>query len=267
MIILKTPEEIKEMQLAGAITASVFDAVAPHIRPGVSTLQLDHIARDTIVRQGAKPSFFHYGEPPYPGNACVSINDEVVHGIPREDRILEDGDIVSVDVGAYIHGFHGDAARTFLCGTVSPEWQKLVEVTEMSFWKGLEQAHVGNRLGDIGHAVQAYAESFGYGVVRDLTGHGIGHEMHEDPDVLNYGKAGHGLRLAEGMVLALEPMITEGSYHIEVLDDDWTCVTEDGKAASHYENSFAITANGPLLLTCPEHQRPDYARNFAWLAH
>lgn len=255
MLVLKSAEEIKLMQIAGAITASVFDAVEPYIKPGVSTYEIDQVAYATITAAGAKPSFLNYVvDPdiiPFPGTCCISVNDEVIHGIPSKERLLQDGDIVSVDVGAYINGYHGDACRTFLCGNVAPEIRDLVRVTEESFWKGLEKAYPGNRLGDISAAVQAHIEEHHYGIVREFTGHGLGRSLHEDPELPNYGRAGHGLRLCEGMVLALEPMVTLGSPAIGVLDDDWTIVTQDGKAAAHYENSFAITARGPLLLTCP----------------
>lgn len=256
LIIIKSEQEIEKMKVAGAITASVFAAVAPHIVPGISTKQLDEIVYETIVSQGAVPSFLNYGDPPFPGSACISINEEVVHGIPSATRFLRDGDIVSVDVGAYIDGYHGDACRTFLCGEVSQELKDLVRVTEESFWIGVAKAVPGNRLGDISAAVQEHCEKHGYGIVRELTGHGIGRNLHEAPDLLNYGKAGHGVRLKPGMCLALEPMVTLGHYSIDVLDDEWTIVTRDGKAAAHYENTFAITEDGPVILTCPERTRP-----------
>lgn len=244
------------MMAAGEVVAAVFEAIRDKVVPGVSTGELDRIVHDTITGMGAHPSFLNYGTPPFPASSCISINEEVVHGIPAFDRILQDGDIVSVDVGAELDGFHGDACRTFLCGDVSPELRDLVRVTEESFWLGVKQAVSGNRLGDISHAVQEHCEKHGYGVVRALTGHGIGKKLHEAPDLLNYGRAGHGVRLSNGMCLALEPMITLGSYGIVQLDDGWTIVTDDGSAAAHYENTFAITEEGPLILTCPERTRP-----------
>lgn len=256
MVIIKSDEEIEKMKVAGAVTASVFDAVKPYIVPGISTKEIDRVVYETITRQGGRPGFLNYGDPPFPGSACISINEEVVHGIPSETRILKDGDIVSVDVGAVVDGFNGDACRTFLCGNVCDEWKKLVQVTEESFWLAVKQAVPGNRLGDISHAVQAHCEAHGYGVVRDLTGHGIGRDLHEDPEVLNYGPAGRGLRLKKGMCLAVEPMITLGTFQIEVLEDEWTIVTRDRKPAAHYENSFVILEDGPYILTCPERTRP-----------
>lgn len=250
MIILKSSEEIELIKQSGAITASVFDQVKKAIKPGVSTLSLDKIVEDTIRSQGGEPSFLGYGSPPFPGAACISVNHEVVHGIGRDDVILKDGDIVSVDVGTYLNGFHSDACRTFLCGNVSQEVQDLVRVTEESFWKAMEFAKPGNRIGDMSSAVQRHCEGHGYGVVRELSGHGIGRNLHEDPEILNYGKPGKGPRLEVGMVLCLEPMITLGSPRIGILDDEWTIVTLDGKPASHYENTFAITADGPMILTC-----------------
>lgn len=237
------------MKVAGAICASVFTAVRPHIRPGISTAELDKIITDTIRSQGANPACLNYGDPPFPGAACISINEEVVHGIPSKDRILQDGDIVTIDVVAEKDSYHGDAARTFFCGDVCDEWRELVRVTRECFWKGLAMAQVGKRLGDISHAVQVHAESHGYGVVRDLSGHGIGRDMHEDPDLLNFGRAGRGIRLEAGLCLALEPMITLGDYHVEMLSDEWTIVTADGSPAAHYENSFAVTEDGPLIFT------------------
>lgn len=256
MIELKSKLEIEKMKAAGEIVASVFEALRDKIVPGVSTGELDRIVYETITRQKARPSFLNYGSPPFPASACISINEEVVHGIPSFERRLQDGDIVSVDVGAELDGYHGDACRTFLCGNVREEWRDLVRVTEESFWLGVRKAIPGNRLGDISHTVQEYCENHGYGVVRDLTGHGIGKQLHEEPDLLNFGRAGHGVRLCAGMCLALEPMITLGDYAITQLEDGWTIVTEDGSAAAHYENTFAITEDGPVILTCPERIRP-----------
>lgn len=249
MIYLKTKEEIEKMRRAGQIVAAVFEAVQKELRPGVTTAHLDKIAHHVIVSAGARPSFLHYGDPPFPGSICASVNDVVVHGIPSSAVVLKEGDIISVDVGACLDGWHGDAARTFAVGTIDPEVEKLVRVTEESFYKGLEFAKPGCRLGDLQAAIQQHAESHGYGVVRELTGHGIGRDLHEAPDIPNYGKAGRGLRLEAGMVIAVEPMITMGTYRIYVDEDEWTIHTADGKPAAHYENTIAITEDGPVLLT------------------
>lgn len=249
MVRLKTKEEVARIQNAGRIVAQVLEAMAQLVRPGISTLDLDREAEAIIRKAGAVPSFKGYGEPPFPATICASIDAEVVHGIPLADRILQPGEIISVDVGAYFEGFHADAARTFAVGDISPDKAELVRVTEASFWAGFEKAVVGNRLGDVSAAVQRLAESHGYGVVRELTGHGIGRRLHEDPDLPNFGHAGRGMRLEEGLVLAMEPMITLGSRHIAILEDGWTIVTTDRKPAAHYENTFAITAEGPVILT------------------
>lgn len=259
MIILKTKQEIESIKEACAITASIFDAVKSEIKAGVSTFELDEIVYQTIKSQNAIPAFLNYGDPPFPGSACISINEEIVHGVPSRKRILQDGDIVSIDVGALYNGYYGDACRTFLVGDVKPAWKKLVEVTEESFWQGIAQVKEGNRLGDIGHAVQSYCEQFGFGVIRDLTGHGIGTSLHEGPNLLNYGRPGRGLRLEPGMVMCLEPMITEESFHIRLMPDQWTLVTADGKAAAHYENVFSITETGVEILTLTATEREQYA--------
>lgn len=246
---IKTPEEIREMKAAGQIVAQVFEAMKTAIRPGVTTLELNQIALEIIQGAKAWPSFLHYGDPPFPGAICASVNDTVVHGIPSASVVLKAGDIISVDVGAYLNGWHGDAARTFCVGEVAPEIKQLVRVTEESFYKGIEFAKPGCRLGDLQAAIQAHAESYGYGVVRELTGHGIGHDLHEAPDIPNYGLAGRGIRLQAGMVIAVEPMITLGSPRIYVDEDEWGIRTVDGKWAAHYENTLAITPDGPVLLT------------------
>jgi len=237
------------MKKAGRVVALVFEALADMTRPGVSTFELDQKAEQVIRGEGAVPSFLHYGNPPFPASICVSLNDEVVHGIPSRQRILKEGDIVSVDVGAVLDGFHGDAARTFAVGVISPEATQLMKVTEECFWIGYELATAGNRIGDISSAIAHHAESYGYGVVRELTGHGIGRQLHEDPDVPNYGRKGHGLRITPGLVIAIEPMINMGRKEIRLLDDEWTIVTIDGKPSSHYENTIAITADGPIITT------------------
>jgi len=249
MVQLKTPAEIVKMQKAGRVVALVFEALADIIKPGVSTFELDQKAEQVIRGEGAVPSFLNYGKPPFPGSICASINREVVHGIPSHSRILREGDIISIDVGAELDGFHGDAARTYAVGQISAEAAQLIKVTEECFWIGFEQAQIGNRIGDVSSAIARHAESFGYGVVRELTGHGIGRRLHEDPDVPNYGKKGHGLRISPGLVIAVEPMINLGTREIEVLDDQWTIVTADGMQSSHYENTIAITQDGPIITT------------------
>lgn len=251
MIRLKSPEEIDRMRRAGAVVAAVFEKIAPLMLPGVTTYEIDRVAHEEIERHGAIPSFLDYpGEfSPFPAATCISIDSEVVHGIPSQERFLEDGMIVSVDVGAYLDEMHGDAARTYLIGEVDPEIRKLVEETEKSFWKGFEQAKIGNRIGDISHAVEAHVKPFGFGVIEVLTGHGVGYDLHEDPSLPNFGRKGRGVRLAAGMTLALEPMITLGSPRVQLEQDGWTFVTRDGKPSSHYENTFAITEQGPIILT------------------
>lgn len=246
MIYIKTDAEIVKMKKAGAIVFGALQASEKVVRPGVTTAYIDEIVRDYILSKGAKASFLNYNG--YPASSCVSVNDEVVHGIPGE-RVLVEGDIVSVDVGAYIDGFHGDAARTFPVGQIDQAARKLIAVTQQSFFEGLRYARQGNRLYDISSAIQQYAESFGYSVVRELTGHGIGRDMHEDPSLPNYGIAGKGVRLKEGMALAIEPMINEGKREVYMLKDGWTIVTADGKRSAHYENTIAITDGDPILLT------------------
>ncbi|MBQ6425364.1 MAG: type I methionyl aminopeptidase [Clostridia bacterium] len=249
MITIKSASDIEKMDVAGRIVEETLNLMGEMVRIGISTSELDREAEAFIRSKGAIPSFLHYSG--YPKSICTSVNEQVVHGIPGSYR-LKDGDIVSVDIGAVINGFHGDAARTFLIGNVPDEVAELVEVTRECFFEGMKYAKVGYRLGDIGHAIQEHAESHGYGVVREMIGHGIGREMHEEPDVPNYGKAGHGIRLEAGMTIAVEPMITLGSHRILQLSDGWTIVTVDGKPAAHYENSLAITDGEPRLLTLHE---------------
>jgi methionyl aminopeptidase len=249
MVQLKTPAEIVSMQKAGRVVALVFEAMAGMVRHGVSTYELDRIAEQVIRAEGATPSFLHYGNPPFPASICVSLNEEVVHGIPSRQRLIQNGDLVSIDVGAMLDGFHGDAARTYAVGDVSPEKAELMKVTEECFWIGFELARVGNRIGDISSAISEHAESHGYGVVRELTGHGIGRRLHESPDVPNYGRKGHGMRIEAGLVIAIEPMINLGREDIRIKEDNWTCVTKDGKPSSHYENTIAVTADGPVITT------------------
>ena len=246
MISVKSERELEVMRRAGRITAKARELAGRMVRPGVTTREIDKAVHDYIVSQGAKPSFLHYGG--YPASACISVNDVVIHGIP-DKRVLREGDIVSVDVGAYWGGFHGDCAATFACGNISPEAKRLIEVTKQSFFEGIKFARQGNRISDISHAVQSYVEANGYSVVRSYVGHGVGSEMHEAPEVPNFGSAGRGPRLVRGMTLAVEPMVTEGSYEIRVLKDKWTVVTADGRLAAHYENTIAITAGDPEILT------------------
>ncbi len=246
MIILKSEDEIELMRAAGKIVADALTMIEEHICPGISTGQIDTLIESFIRERGAIPSFKNYHG--YPASACVSVNDEVVHGIPGK-RILKEGDIVSVDVGAYLNGFHGDAARTFPVGKVSEVAEKLIRVTRESFFEGLKYAKEGNRLEDISSAIQSHAEKNGFSVVREFVGHGIGRDMHESPDVPNFGTAGRGIRLKNGMALAIEPMINEGDRHVQVLSDEWTAVTQDGSLSAHYENTIALTPSGPEILT------------------
>lgn len=246
MIIIKSDMEIQYMRNAGRVVAETLAMIEKVIKPGITTAEIDKLAEAFIVSQGAKPSFKGYGG--FPASICASINDVVIHGIPSS-RELKDGDIISVDCGAILNGYHGDAARTFPVGNISDEAQKLIDVTRDSFFKAVDKAIVGNRLTDISAAVQKHVESFGYSVVRDFVGHGIGKSMHEDPQVPNYGAAGKGAKLVHGMVLAIEPMINIGEYKVKIKPDGWTVVTGDGSLSAHYENTVAITNNGPEILT------------------
>lgn len=250
MIVIKSPEEIDIMRVPCRITGELLNELENYIKPGLTTKDVDEFCREWIVSRGMIPTFKDYGG--FPGNVCVSINEEVVHGIPDKKRILKEGDIVSVDVGAIYKGFTSDAARTYAVGEISPEARKLIDITRECFFAGMEFAKPGCRLSDISHAIQEKAESNGFGVVRDFVGHGVGRELHEDPQIPNYGKAGRGPRLVEGMVLAIEPMITMGEYETDTLLNNWTAVTIDGSYAAHYENTVAITAQGPDILTLIE---------------
>ena len=247
MIQIKTEKELELMRIAGRITALARKAAADAVAPGVTTEDIDRAVRKTIESHGAKPSFLGYAG--FPGSACVSINDEVIHGIPSPKRVIHEGDIVKVDVGAYIHGFHGDCACTVACGEVSEEAKRLIEVTRQSFYERIKFARVGNRVSDISSAVQAYVEAHGFSVVRDFVGHGVGAELHESPEVPNFGRPGHGIRLEPGMTLAIEPMVNVGVYGVKVLADGWTVKTRDGKLSAHYENTVAITDGEPEILT------------------
>ena len=249
MISLKSPREIECMRRAGRLTAQARALAGSLVRPGVTTHEIDTAVRKFIESHGAKPSFLGYGG--FKGSACISINEEVIHGIPGP-RKLKEGDIVSVDVGAYLDGFHGDCAATFPCGEVSPEAMELIRVTEQSFWEGIKLARAGNRVFDISHAVQQYVESHGCSVVRDFVGHGVGAKLHEAPEVPNFGPAGHGPRLQPGMTIAVEPMVCAGDWHVKVLKDGWTTVSADGSLTAHYENTILITDGEPEVLTWAE---------------
>lgn len=249
MISVKSKAELEKMRRAGIIAGNALHFGGRSIRIGMTTHELDKIIHDYIVKNGAKPSFLGYGG--FPATACISINNEVIHGIPSKTRKICDGDIVSIDVGAYIDGFHGDTAYTFAVGNVSEEAKQLLRVTEESLYKGIEQAVPGNRIGDIGHAVEEYCTSFGYGVVRKYIGHGVGHDLHESPEVPNFGKPGHGPRLVAGMTIAIEPMINAVGEDVKVLPDGWTVLTKSGSLSAHFEHSIAVTSDGPVLLTKP----------------
>lgn len=248
MIVLKTSKELAKMRKAGSISAQALQVGGAAVQPGITTGEIDRIIKSFILSKGAKPSFLGYGG--FPASACISVNEEVIHGIPGK-RVIQEGDIVSIDVGAIINGYQGDNAGTFAAGKISAEAQALMDATQQSLLSAIAVMQPGKRLGDIGHAVQSYAESRGYGVIREYVGHGIGREMHEEPEVPNYGRAGHGVRLVAGMVLAVEPMITQHSPAIKVLDNDWTVVTVDKGLAAHFENTIAITDKGPVILTQP----------------
>ena len=246
MISIKSAPEIEKMRAAGRLPAQARKLAGSLVRPGITTMEIDKAVRRFIESHGAKPSFLGlYG---FPGSACISVNDEVIHGIPGS-RVLKEGDIVKIDVGAFIGGFHGDCACTVPCGQVSDEARRLIEVTRQSFYEGIRFAREGKRVSDISHAVQAYCEERGFSVVRDYVGHGVGSELHESPEVPNFGRPGHGIRLQKGMTLAIEPMINAGVYAVKVLPDGWTVKTRDGKLSAHYENTIAITDGEPEILT------------------
>lgn len=247
MVVIKTSRELALIKEACRISANALKVAGEAVQPGVSTLEIDTIVRKYIEKQGATPSFLGYGG--FPGSACISVNNVVIHGIPSKKCILKEGDIVSVDVGAFIDGFHGDNAYTFPCGKISAEAQALLDATKESLYEGIKAAQAGNRIGDIGHAVQQYVEDRSYSVVRDFVGHGVGAKLHEDPAVPNYGTPGRGVRLLPGMTIAIEPMVNAGDYNVKVLDDEWTTVTADGSLAAHFEHTIAITPDGPKILT------------------
>ena len=249
MITLKSAHEIELMRRAGKITAAARALAGELVKPGVSTKAIDRAVHDFIVSQGAKPSFLNYNG--FPASACISVNNVIIHGIPG-GYILKEGDIVSVDVGAFYKGFHGDCAATYACGAISTEAQRLIDVTKQSFFEGIKFATKGNRVQDISHAVQTYVESNGFAVVRDFVGHGVGRQLHEEPEVPNFGAPGRGPRLLPGMTIAVEPMVNVGTYEVKILSDGWTTVTADGKLAAHYENTVLITDGEPEILTVTE---------------
>lgn len=247
MVVIKTARELSKMKDACRISAEALRVAGEAVKPGVTTFEIDTIIRRYIEKQGAAPSFLGYGG--FPASACISVNNVVIHGIPSKKCVLKEGDIVSVDVGAYYGGFHGDNAYTFPCGRISAEAQKLLDATREGLNEGIKQALVGNRIGDIGSAVQKYVEARSYSVVRDFVGHGVGAKLHEDPSVPNYGTPHRGVRLLPGMTIAIEPMVNEGKYQVRVLDDKWTTVTCDGKLSAHFEHTVAITPDGPKIMT------------------
>jgi len=247
MIVIKNRKAIESLREANRITAETLALVESLIKPGVTTKMLDEAAEEFIRKNGATPGFKGYGG--FPGTICASVNEAVVHGIPNDKYVLKEGDIISIDTGAVVNGYNGDAARTFGVGKISEEAQRLIDVTKQSFFEGIAYAKVGYRLSDISHAVQKYVENNGFSVVRDYVGHGIGKDMHEDPQIPNFGEPGYGPRLKQGMTLAIEPMVNQGTYFVRVLSDNWTVVTTDGKLSAHYENSILITDDEPEVLS------------------
>lgn len=246
-VTIKTAREIELMREAGRLLEKVHNELAEFVRPGISTLDIDRFGEKLIRSLGCTPNFLNYNG--YPASICVSVNDEVVHGIPKKNRILQEGDIVSLDAGLIYKGYHSDAARTHAVGKISPEAQQLIDVTRNSFFEGIKYAKAGNHLYDISAAIGNYAQQFGYGVVRDLVGHGIGTHLHEDPQIPNFAQKRRGVRLIPGMTLAIEPMINQGRADVEWLNDDWTVVTQDGSLSAHYENTILITEGEPEILT------------------
>ena len=249
MIAIKNERELASMRRACRITAAARALAGDMVRPGVSTKEIDKAVHDYIVSQGAKPSFLNYHG--FPASTCISVNSTIIHGIPG-GYVLKEGDIVSVDVGALYEGFHGDCAATFACGAISTEAQRLIDVTRESFYEGIRMATKGHRVSDISHAIQTYVESNGFSVVRSFVGHGVGRQLHEEPEVPNFGAPGRGPRLLKGMTLAIEPMVNEGTYDVRILKDGWTTVTADGKLSAHYENTVLITDGEPEILTVTE---------------
>lgn len=249
MVVLKTVQEIEKMKLAGKISARALKLAGEMVEPGISTGKIDEAVSKYIKSQGAASSTLGYSG--FPKSCCISVNNEIIHGIPSNSCILKSGDIVSIDISANIGGYHGDNAYTFACGDISENAQKLINATKESLQKAISVAKVGNRLGDVGNTVEEYVKERGYSVVRDFVGHGVGTSLHEDPSVPNYGKPGHGLRLREGMTIAIEPMVNEGTSEFITLDDGWTIITADKKLSAHFEHTVAITSSGPLILTDP----------------
>lgn len=247
MIVLKTNRELSLMREACRISAGALRVAGEAVQPGVTTEEIDRIAYEYIIKQGAKPNFLNYNG--FPATACISINDEVIHGIPSKKRVIKEGDIVSIDLGAVLDGYNGDNAATFAAGKITPEAERLINTTRESLYKGIEAAVAGGRIGDISSTVQTYCEERGFSVVRDFVGHGIGAKLHEDPSVPNYGTPGRGVRLLPGMTLAIEPMINMGGYEVRQLSDGWTIKTRDGGLSAHFEHTVAITADGPKILT------------------
>lgn len=247
MIVIKSDRELELMREACIISAEALREAGKAVQPGITTAEIDRIAADYIVKHGAKPAFLHYNG--FPAATCVSINDEVIHGIPTPERVIKAGDLVSIDLGAELNGYIGDNAATFAAGDISPEAKRLSDTTRESLYMGIQACVAGGRVGDIGHAIQTYCESRGYSVVREFTGHGVGSNLHEDPSVPNYAKAGRGARLMPGMTLAIEPMINLGTAQVRVMPDGWTIKTRDGKLSAHFEHTVAITEEGPRILT------------------
>lgn len=247
MVVVKTARELSKMKDACRISALALRVAGEAVKPGVTTYEIDNIVRSYIEKQGATPSFLGYGG--FPASACISVNNVVIHGIPSKKCVLKEGDIVSVDVGAYYKGFHGDNAYTFPCGKISADAQALLDATKESLYEGINKALAGNRTGDIGSAVQQYVEARSYSVVREYVGHGVGAKLHEDPSVPNYGFAGHGTRLIPGMTVAIEPMVNQGKHYTRKLNDGWTVLTVDGKLSAHFEHTVAITPDGPKIMT------------------
>jgi methionyl aminopeptidase len=248
MIVIKNEDQIARIAKACEVAGNMLKELRAVIKPGISTKDIDRWVEDYILKHDQKPAFKGYGG--FPACACVSVNEEIIHGIPSKKKILKEGDLVKVDLGTIYKGYYSDAARTYPVGKVTEENSKLMKVAEESFFEGIKFAREGNRIGDIGHAIQSFVEAAGFSVIRDYTGHGVGEDMHEDPPVPNYGKPGHGPKLVKGMCIAVEPMIAAGDWRIKVLDNDWTVVTRDGSMTAHYENTIVITDGDPLILTC-----------------
>lgn len=249
MIVLKTGRELKIMREACRISAEALKLAGSAVQPGVTTAEIDRIAEKYILSQGAVPNFKNYNG--YPATACISINNEVIHGIPSKKRVIKEGDIVSIDLGAQFDGYHGDNAATFACGEISEEAKRLMDTTRESLYEGIAAAVSGGRIGDIGYAIQQYVESRGYSVVRKFVGHGVGINLHEAPEVPNFGTRGRGIRLMPGMTLAIEPMINAGHYDVKVMPDGWTVLTKDGSLSAHFEHTIVITPDGPQIMTKP----------------